>query len=87
MCNYRELLLTLIGGAIEDKYGVQVIEIFSGETLRADKDDPDFVDFSMTVKMVDNSDYNARVYRVKGFLSYMDRDITVVTRKFLADCL
>lgn len=87
MCNYRELLLTLIGGAIEDKYGVEVIEILAGESLRADKDCPDFVDFSMTVRMVDNSDYNARVYRVKGFLSYMDRDITVVTRKFLADCL
>ncbi len=58
-----------------------------GATLREDKDDPDFVDFSMTVKMVDNVDYIARVYRVKGFLLYMDRDITVVTRKFLADCL
>lgn len=87
MCNYRELLLTLIGGAIEEKYGVEVIEILSGEMFRVDKDDPDFVDFSMTVKMVDNNDYNARVYRVKGFLSYIDRDITVVTRKFLADCL
>lgn len=87
MINYRELVLTLIGGAIEEKYGVEVVEILDGDHFREDKDDSDFVDFSMTVKMIDNVDYTARVYRVKGFLSYMDSDITVVTRKFLADCL
>lgn len=87
MISYKELLIALIGGAIENKYGLEVLEISSDVIFREDKDDPDFVDFSMTVKMMDNKDYFAKVYRVKGFLSYMDSDITVVTRKFLADCL
>ena len=86
MVNYREMLLTLIAGAIEEKYGVEVDAIVDGARFREDEDDPNFVDFSMTVRMVDNVDYTARVYRVKGFLSHMDR-VMVVTRKFLADCL
>ncbi len=87
MVNYREMILAIIAGAIETRYGVEVDEILDGARFREDEDDPNFVDFSMTVRMVDNVDYTARVYRVKGFLSYMDRDVTVVTRKFLADCL
>ena len=85
MVNYREMLLTLIGGDIERKYHVEVVEILSDVIFKEDKDDQDYIDFSMTVRMMDEKDYEIRPYRVYGFISYLSRDIIIGERRLLAD--